>query len=248
MCGAPAKTSRTSSGAWRTESILLYTGPISQYRVLMAFPRGQENLRIGMPIIFARHGSRMLGDEQKNTESNKMKTAITHCRRFARIALATILLAVNACDDKCCRLEVHATPPVSEENADLAGLEVEIDGHTFRPKDFAMTANDTRWAVSTSVPKYGNQQVFVRIINDGRRVADGSISWMLRPDSNWHLWIDLESSEDDAFLSGDCEAGYATFSVADPTEGEQGDTVHLCLKSVPSEPVPGALYNLSTDR
>lgn len=177
-----------------------------------------------------------------------MNTTIIRCRWCARIATAIILLAINACEDKCCWLEIHATPRVSEKNADLAGLEVDVDGHTFRPEDFAPIANDTRWGVSTSVPKHGNQQVFVRIINDGRIVADGSISWMLRPDTNFYLWIALWSSGDDRFFTGDCEAGYATFSVADPTEGEQGGTVHLCLKSVPSEPEPGALYNLSTER
>ena len=172
-----------------------------------------------------------------------MKTTINHCRWFTRIAPATILLALNACGDKCCRLEVDATPPVSGTDTTLAGLEVEVDGHTFRPKDFAMIANDTRWAVSTSVPKHGNQQVFVRIVNDGRIVADGSISWMLNPRDNWFLWIDLQSPEDDdrPFMFGDCFSGYSSF-VADPVEGEQAGTVHLCLQSHPADPVPGAIY------
>ena len=174
-----------------------------------------------------------------------MKTTINHCRRFARIAPATILLALNACGDKCCRLEVDATPPVSEEDTALAGLEVEVDGHTFRPKDFRMIRNDTRWAVSTSVPKHGNQQVSVRIINDGRIVADGAISWMLNPRDNWFLWIHRQSPEDDdgPFFVDECFSGYASFSVAEPVEGEQAGTVHLCLQSHPANPVPGALYN-----
>ena len=169
-----------------------------------------------------------------------MKTTINHCRWFARIAPAIILLAIGACEDKCCRLEVHATPAVSEENTTLAGLEVEVDGHTFRPKDFAMIANDTRWAVSTSVPKDGNQKVFVRIIDDGRIVANGSISWMLNPVSNWVLRIARQSPED---FSGFCFSGYETFAVGEPVEGEQDGTVHLCLQSIPADPKPGVIYN-----
>ena len=174
-----------------------------------------------------------------------MKTIINHCRRFVGIAPAIVLLAISACEDKCCRLEIHATPSVSETDTTLAGLEVEVDGHTFRPKDFRMIRNDTRWAVSTSVPKHGNQQVSVRIINDGRIVADGSISWMLDPVNNWFLRIDHESPEDDdgPFLAGWCFSGYETFAVAGPVEDERVSTVHLCLQSHPADPVPGAIYN-----
>ncbi len=172
--------------------------------------------------------------------NNEMNTTISYCRRFARIAPAIVLLAISACEDKCCRLQVHATPPVSENNTALAGLEVEVDGHTFRPKDFAMIANDTRWAVSTSVAKHGNQQVFVRIIDDGRIVAKGSISWMLNPVENWVLRIARQSPAD---FSGLCLSGYETFAVGEPVEGEQAGTVHLCLQSYPADPEPGVLYN-----
>ena len=174
-----------------------------------------------------------------------MKTTINHRRRFAGIAPAILLLAISACGDKCCRLEIDATPPVSETDTTLAGLEVEVDGHTFRPKDFVMIANDTRWAVSTSVARHGNQKVFVRIIDDGRIVADGSISWMLDPVNNWSLWIDRQLPEDDdrPFMFGDCFAGYASFSVAGPVEGGQAGTVHLCLQGYLADPESRVIYD-----
>ena len=176
-----------------------------------------------------------------------MKTTISHYRLFARIALtAPIVLALGACDEVCCvlSLDVSAGWGGGYEE-EIAGLEVEVNGQTFR-KDAVREAGggggtwlpvDTRQNIAPSPPGYwtrgarvgssGNQHVFVRLVENSRVVADGSISWKLVPNVFWDL--DITRDPPDVRPLGSCGIGYWAIPVGDAENAEPDDVIHLCL-------------------
>lgn len=177
-----------------------------------------------------------------------MKTTINRCRWLARIALtAPVVLAIGACDEVCCVLSFSVSAGWGGGyDEEIAGLEVEVNGQTFR-KDAVREAGggggggtwlpvDTRqnttpsppgWTRGARVGSSGTQHVFVRLVENSRVVADGSISWKLVPSVFWRLAITRDPP--DVRPRASCGVGYWTIPVGGAENAEPDDVIHLCL-------------------
>ena len=184
---------------------------------------------------------------------------------WARVLLASAgVLAGGSCSllesDDCCWLTItpiewtvydslSAFNSSLLDSAGLAGIEIRVLGKVFTADDFkqSTTGRATVWP-RLAVGESGAHSAWVRLVQDGREAAVGTISWMPRENTDWILRVErtshpsfLQLYDEELCLLGVNECRYKRLPIVAELANYPEELLWLVLLNYPHKVPDGAI-------
>ena len=184
---------------------------------------------------------------------------------WARVLLASAgVLAGGSCSllesDDCCWLKItpigytlydslSAFNSSLLDSAGLAGIEIRVLGKEFVADDFepSTTGRATVWP-RLAVGESGAHSAWVRLVQDGREAAVGTISWMPKENTDWDLRVErtshpsfLQLYDEELCLLGVNECRYKRLPIVEELANYPEELLWLVLLNYPHKVPDGAI-------